>query len=142
MKKLASLAAAGALLLGMAAPVFGCWWCGGGDDVTINNHAWVSSRVRTHANTGRNSTKFGGSIGTGPAAATAVVVNDTNYNEVGCDCADDVTINNHAWVSSRVKTRANTGRNSTTFCGSIGTGAANASSIVTNLVNTSIVNGL
>ena len=85
MKKLASLAAAGALLLGMAAPVFGCWWCGGGDDVTINNHAWVSSRV---------------------------------------------------------KTRANTGRNSTTFCGSIGTGAANASSIVTNLVNTSIVNGL
>ena len=84
LKKAIAIAGAGAILLSMASPAFG--WIFGGDDggtLTINNHAWVTTKVKTKANTGRNSTMFCGSIGTGAAGATSMVTNVVNTNLVG-----------------------------------------------------------
>ena len=144
-KKLAALAGAGVLLLSMAGPALGWggWWWGSDDDLVINNHdTTLNSTVRTNANTGHNGSWFGGLIMTGPAGATSMVTNDVNSSIVGCDCADDVTINNnHTRLNSTVTTSANTGYNhgGGWFGGGIDTGSAGATSMVSNFVNTVMV---
>ncbi len=148
-KKVLAIAGAGAILLSMAGPAFGWGWSwGGSNDLDIDNHAFVVNKVYTRADTGDNSIGgryvFGGSIRTGAATAGTDVLNDVNSSFVGCDCVDgDVDIDNGAFVYNRVKTRADSGDNRIggkfVGGGSITTGAAGAGSIVTSLVNYSVV---
>ena len=140
-KKIAALAGAGVLLLSMAGPAFGIFGLFGSDDLVINNiNTSLVNRVMTSANTGLNSSLFGGLIMTGPAGATSMVTNGVNESVVGCGCFDDVTINNtHTTLNSVVTTSANTGLNHGGMFGGIGTGAAGATSMVSNWVNTSFV---
>lgn len=143
MKKLAALAGAGAMLLGMAVPAFG-WW-GGGSALNIYNDATVTNRTYTKAYTGNNGVggMFGGSIFTGAAGATALVANDVNSSVVAtCDCYDEINIYNGASVYNKTYTRADTGDNGVggMFGGGwVGTGAAGATSVVDNLVNFTLV---
>lgn len=149
-KKIAALAGAGVLLASMAGPALGCfgWWCDWSDEIGISNSATVTNIVGTVANTGHNDMggKFvwGGGIDTGNATAGSGVINQVNWNEVGCDCVDgDITIGNRASVLNLVDTRANTGHNHLGgMCvggGLIDTGNAGATSLVDNFINTNIV---
>ena len=147
MKKALALAGAGVILLSMAGPSFGTgggWW--GGDDVNIYNRASVINNVVTQASTGYNSVGgllVCGRIRTGAAGATAIIGNDVNLNQVGCDgCDGDVEIHNNAYVRNNVLTQASSGYNRVgglLVGGMIRTGAAGATSMVTNFVNTNIV---
>ena len=142
-KKLAAAAAGSALLLATAVPAF-AW-------VEIHNGAGVINEIMTVANTGRNviagGVVRGGLIDTGDAVAGTQVTNVVNSNNVtdwswDCDC-DGVVIANGALVGNRVLTMANTGKNSITggvvLGGEIDSGNAGAASVVTNVVNTNIV---
>jgi hypothetical protein len=147
MKKALALAGAGALLLTMAGPAFGNWWWMGGNDVDIDNHAFVMNDVYTKADSGDNSIGgkyvWGGSIRTGAATAGSTVGNDVNSSFVGCACDKDVDIDNHAFVMNDVYTKADSGDNSIggkcVGGGTIVTGAAGAGSVVTNFVNWSTI---
>ncbi|MFC1727295.1 hypothetical protein ACFL0Y_02110 [Patescibacteria group bacterium] len=145
-KKIASLAGAGALLATMAVPAFGMWF--GSNDVNIGNWAVVKTKVSTKADSGDNylggMMVYGGSIRTGAAGATSLVTNDVNETFVGCnDCDGDVNVGNWAVVKTRVRTKADTGDNYLGgMCvggGSIVTGAAGALSDVWSVVNYSMV---
>ena len=147
-KKALAIAGAGAILLSMAGPAFGCWWCWPSDDIDIWNRAKVHTRIYNKADTGDNEVHgeyvFGGRIRTGDARATSTVYNDVNYNDVGCGCMDgDVDIHNRARVGTRIYNKADSGDNEVhgkVVCGGrIRTGAATATSMVDNLVNTNIV---
>ena len=83
MKKALALAGAGAMLLAVAGPALGCWWCGS-NDLNINNGASVINNVTTQASTGYNGVGgFGGRIRTGGAGATSVVDSLVNFTMVG-----------------------------------------------------------
>jgi hypothetical protein len=158
MKRIAAIAGAGAMLLGMAGPAFGIFWGDWGSDsqLTVNNHAYVINKTETEAETGDNETggshptfsffggggggSQGGAIFTGNAGATAMVGSDVNRTVVaGCDCYDMVTINNGAFVYNKTETEAETGDNETGGGGWIMTGNAGASSMVQNFVNWTMV---
>ena len=155
MKKIAALAGAGALLLSLAGPAFGCsifdgWTnCGGGsDDVTIHNKARVCTSVTTKADSGDNDIHgkyvWGGKIKTGLADATTWVKTQVNYNEVACPgCEGDVDIWNKAKVKTRVYTKADSGDNDIhgkcVGGAKIKTGGATAYSDVMSLVNFNLV---
>lgn len=149
MKRIAALAGAGALLLSMAGPAFGGFdWFGSDSSLTVNNHALVINKTETEAETGDNESS-GGWIMTGNAGATSLVGNQVNYTEVwGCDCYDDVTVNNGAFVYNDTETEAETGDNDTggsrrrrhrSSGGAIFTGNAGATSVVENLVNFTLI---
>jgi len=147
MKKLTALAGAGAMLLGMAGPAFAGLsdWFGGSSSLTVRNSALVINKTETEAETGDNETGGGGFIWTGNAYASALVGNDVNSTFVaGCDCYDDVTVRNSAFVYNNTETEAETGDNDTGggrhhsrhgSGGVIFTGNAGATSVVTNFVN-------
>ena len=126
-KKLASLAGAGALLLGMAGvalaqgPVPGLVW--------NFNQAWVETSANASANTGRNSqndvTWFWGEakgddyMATGVASAQAGAVTVANQNTTALvsfcgECGSDLAVFNDNWASvyTGANASANTGRNS------------------------------
>jgi hypothetical protein len=88
---------------------------------------------------------WGGEILTGTAIASGSVLNDLNYNELGCGCYDDLYIKNKASVWNSVTTKANTGGNDLGGMwvggGLIDTGDAGATSAIENIVNTNLVGG-
>jgi hypothetical protein len=145
MKKIAALAGAGAMLLAMAGPALGGLdWFGGSSSLTVRNSALVINKTETEAETGDNETGGGGFIWTGNAYASALVGNDVNNTFVaGCDCYDDVTVRNSAFVYNNTETEAETGDNETGGGrrhrrgggGVIFTGNAGATSVVTSFVN-------
>ncbi len=146
-RKLAALAGAGALLLSVAGPAFAGFPYyhpkpSGGID--IDNHAFVLTKVSTTADSGDN--EIGGkivkngTIVTGAAGALAAVSNDVNSSVLGCKrCTGSVDIDNHAFVSTKVYTKADSGDNEIggkiVKGGLISTGAAGATSIVDQFVN-------
>jgi len=146
MKKALALAGAGAMLLAVVGPTFGFWW--GGNEVEIDNHAKVYTKVYTTADSGDNEIGgkmvFGGKIVTGAATAGSEVYNDVNSSVLGCkDCSGSVEIDNHARVYTKVYTKADSGDNEIggkiVGGGKIITGAAGAGSLVTNIVNFTMV---
>ena len=152
MKKAIALASAGALLLASTGFVMAGRRHGGrgGSDSELNvyNGALVINKTETEAETGDNDTGGGGFIWTGNAGATSMVLNDVNWTAVGCDCYDEVTVLNLAFVYNDTETEAETGDNDTGggrrhrrggHGGTIFTGSAGATSMVSNFVNTTLV---
>ncbi len=165
-RKLVSAGAAAAMMLATATPVF----AGGHRDhhqrdvnkLTVANYASVSNYVKTEAETGDNTLTGEGTILTGSALAGSDLTNFVNWTSVaGCDCFDEVTVANAAYLSNYVKTEAETGDNSlvgveqntdrhhrhhdsegSESVALIDTGDAGASSVVANDVNTTIVGGV
>ena len=153
-KKIAITAAAAGVMLASAMPALAWHWSN--DDLNIkikNKNTNVTNNVTTQANTGLNSIGggwwgSGATINTGNAGATSVVTNDVNTNVVDlCGCLglgdfDDVTVdieNKDTNVNNNVTTQANTGLNTIQKKGTINTGNAGATGVVTNFVNTNIV---
>lgn len=147
MKKLISVAAGAGLVLTMA----GAALASGGDGVFILNKAKVKNFTLTVANSGMNSMDAnddikGGKIKTGDAWALGDVYNEVNWTEVnGCACGSTAVINK-AKVKNVTLTFANSGMNSMSAGddikgGRIRTGSADAGSVVTNVVNTTLVGG-
>lgn len=149
-KKALAIVGAGAILLSMAVPVLGqCYGLScfpmSSDDVTIHNCALVSNRLYTKADSGDNMISgwfgvSGGVINSGNATAKLTLGNEVNTSLLGCTgCIDDVNIYNRARVYNRVKTIADSGDNMLSgMCvsgGRITSGAASATSLVTNIVN-------
>jgi len=151
-KKLVTTGAAAGLLLASAVPAFATLsFPFGSDDLNVNQGNWgvVNNNVVANSNTG-NQAKLGGNfaLGTGDAATLVGVVNGVNGNSVevkGCDCFDDVTVNQHngALVNNNVVANANSGNqaggwfggnNKALFTANAVTGVA-----VDNLVNTNFV---
>ncbi len=145
-KKLAAAGVGAAMFLATAVPVFA--------SVNIWNGAEVLNEILTAANTGGNvitgGVVDGGSIDTGNAGAATEVTNVVNSNDVNhwgwdCDC-NDVNIENGAGVLNGVGTLANSGENTiaadVVLGGEIGTGHAGSASVVTNVVNTNLVDSL
>lgn len=143
MKKIFAAGAGAAMFLATAVPVFA--------SVNIWNGAGILNEIMTAANTGGNviagEVVEGGSIDTGNAGAATEVTNVVNSNDVNhwgwdCDC-NDVNIENGAEVLNGVVTLANTGENTITGGyvggGAIDTGNAGSASVVTNVVNTNLV---
>ncbi|MDP3987992.1 MAG: hypothetical protein Q8P80_02505 [Candidatus Levybacteria bacterium] len=165
-KKIAITAAAGALLLSAAMPAFAHGRRSSDLEIKIENKdTRVTNRVLTVANTGLNSVNGeengesgslghggsrgrGGSITTGDAWASSDVLNQVNTNTVDlCGCLSDrrgdveVKIENEDTnVTNRVLTVANTGLNEVNGQGRIRTGNAGAEGVITNVVNTNVVN--
>ncbi len=146
-KKLLAAAGAGAMLLSLAVPAFAwtTWTTQPKTEATVNNSAYVKNFVDTYAGSGGNSV-FGlftkGVIKTGDAFAYTDVANTVNMNMLDCDCYDKLTINNTATVKNYVDTTAKTGKNSVSGSwvhGFIKTGAADAYSLVDNVVNTNML---
>lgn len=147
-KKLATIGAAGGLLLASAVPALAF----GDGDFTFNfNKGAVSNLVVTKANTGLNSIGSGedvddSGIGTGDAGAIAEVKTVLNSNINGsCGClGDSATVNiNKGFVGNSVFTKSNTGLNSMganddVSSSAILTGNALSASVVTSVVNTNI----
>ncbi len=162
-KKIAAVGASAVIYLASAAPAFATgWsfpWFGGSDELSIHNEdTRVVTNVTTKANTGHNEVGGGshhgwfwwwggndeaGSVVTGNAVASAQVGQEVNTSLVeGCGCFDDVTIHNdNTYVMSDVYTKANSGYNHVSGAGSVGTGGAAAGSVVTQLVNMTMVGG-
>ena len=149
-KKIAAMAGAGAMLLSMAGPAFGMgwWWMDSGNDVDIHNWATVTTKTYTKADSGDNEIGgkmvWGGGIHTGAASAYANVYSDVNSTLIGCnDCTSDVSVYNGARVYTKTYTKADSGDNDLGgMCvggGWIGTGAAGATSLVSGLVNLTVV---
>jgi len=140
MRKFASLVGAGAMVLGMAVPAFACSNCQ--RPGVSGNFAAVANLVKTVANTGSNSIGakclFGGTIKTGSALAGTTVANMVNSAETARMSTPSVS-HNMAFVLNAVATRANSGTNHLGGMmvdgGSIATGAAEAGSLVSNVVN-------
>lgn len=153
-KRIAISAAAGGMMLSAALPALAFGNNHSNRDrsgeLEINNRARVTNNTNTVANTGLNavtgkSSRYsftrGGSIETGNATAKSDVFNDVNNNAVdACDCKGDVEINNRAKVRNNTNTLANSGANYVSKRGRISTGNASATGVVTNYVNTNIVN--
>lgn len=145
MKKIASLMGAGAMLFGMAAPSFAYSWFTPVSKVSVGNNVTVNTEIKAKVNTGMNkvvSGFTGGTIGTGVAITLGQVSNTVNTNTVGVKVAD-VNVSNFANVNTGVKANVNTGMNSVIggmfTSGLIGTGDAQATGGVTNVVNTNVV---
>ena len=160
-KKLATVGAAGALLLASAVPVFAT---GGhhrsNDELNIDqdNDATIINVVETEANTGDNSiggrhSSGSGRISTGDAYADGLVSTEANLNraelDVRCGCYDEVELDqdNDAFVLNKVETEAETGDNSVSGGSSrhhhgggsvIRTGDASALSTVFTVVNKNV----
>lgn len=135
MKKFAALVGSGALLLMSAVPTFAT-----GADVSIHNSAHVYNDVDTNANSGLNGSFsfWGGRINSGDALSQATVGTEVNSTFLGCGCLsnlDDLHIGNHARVTNRIDTNANTGLNLSIGGGHITSGAATGKSVVTTVVN-------
>ena len=150
MKKVASLVGAGALLFGMVGSAFALdFHHFFGSDTRVRNYARVTNDVDVDADSGDNEIGgkfvFGGRIRTGEATAVGDVFNDVNYTELGCGCDGDLSIRNRARVRNEVDVDADSGDNEVhgmfVHGGSIHTGGAMAGSLVTNLVNTTIMGG-
>jgi len=143
-KKIIAAGAGAAVVLSMAVPAF-AWF----DGPVIINKAKVKNKVVTVANTGLNRINSGdevegGKIKTGQALSWGEVNNAVNTNGVDCGC--EGLIVNKAKVKNKVYTIANTGANSINADedvdgGRIRTGKADATSVVTNVVNTNVVGG-
>jgi hypothetical protein len=133
----------------------------------LSNSGSVSNSVSTSSNTGYNSI-YGGSvknsgITTGAASAGSSVTTQLNFNQFGCGCVlglngtqnVNFSLGNSGTVSNVIGTSANSGYNSITVGGSyhhehegsssngvsgswITTGAAGASSVISNVVNTNV----
>ena len=140
-KKIAITAAAAGVMLSAAMPAFA--------SISIWNGAEVVNEILTAANTGGNlitgGVVSGGDIDSGNAAAGTEVTNVVNSNDVDswdCGCGD-TDILNLAGVFNGVGTLANTGENTiaggVVSGGDIDSGNAGAASVVTNVVNTNVV---
>jgi len=153
-KKIAITAAAAGVMLSAVTPAFANHWNWNNGDVDIdieNDDTNVTNNVTTQANTGFNQVVGwgwfgGGSITTGNALAASEVDNTVNFNLVDlCGCLgdfDDVDIdidNDDTNVTNNVTTQANTGFNQVIKKGTINTGNAVAGALVTNVVNTNVV---
>ena len=144
MKKLASLMGAGAMLLGMAVPAFAGtfsfpWPTPKTTEATVKNYAHVGTTLNTTVNSGWNKTMgWFGSVTSGAASALESVTNQVNFNQIGCNCSDDLYIKNMAGVKATLNTNVNSGFNSS-FGGMVTSGAAGVMSAVENVVNTNIV---
>ncbi len=163
-KKIAAVGASAVIYLASAAPAFATfqfpWWgFGGSDELSIHNEdTYVKAEVTTKANTGGNDVEGekghrgwfwwwggnddeAGTIETGDAAALAEVGQMVNMTDVaGCGCFDDVSIHNEdTTVKADVYTKANSGYNWIGGAGSIMTGAAAAASVVSQMVNVTVV---
>lgn len=136
--------------------------------VNLDNYAHVYNNVDTSANSGWNAVTGGNVSGsyilTGAASAGLSLTNQINFTQLGCGCSlGDVTIDNDAWLKNWVETSANTGWNSLTATGGssgehheddnggsaggvsgsyITTGAAAGSSVLSNIVNTTVFGSL
>ncbi len=156
MKKVLAGLAASTLLLVVAAPVSVMAWGGfpfpwpnptpePTTEAVVNNNAYVKNVVDTYAGSGGNSVSGflnKGVIKTGNAWAYADVANTVNMNALGCNCYNDLTINNRATVKNYLDTTAKTGHNyvgGSWVNGFVKTGAADAMSVVENMVNTNMV---
>ena len=166
-KKIAITAAAAGVMLSAALPALAHSRRGGELEIKIENKDTdVTNRVLTVANTGFNQvngggngglgslgggghhSRGGGSIDTGNALAYSDVLNGVNSNTVDlCECLSgrrgDVKVeikNQNTNVTNRVVTVANTGFNQVNGSGEIDTGRAEAGALVTNIVNTNVVN--
>jgi hypothetical protein len=163
-KKLLITGAAAGLLLVSAAGAF----ADQGSSITITGHGTVYNTVNTSANTGYNGITGGSvknsGITTGAANSGANLMNQVNFNQFSCGCVlgsgEDnsltLKIDGTATVGNTVNTSSNTGynvlsamggyshehehtSNSSGVSGSwITTGAAGASSVVSNVVNTNV----
>lgn len=143
-KKLAITGASVALVLGSAVPAFA--------STNIWNGAEVVNQIITAANTGGNlilsedDDVNGGLINSGNAGSATLVSNVVNSNDVDswdCEC-EGLLIQNLAGVGNLVETVANTGENTIAAYddvdgGTINSGSANAASVVSNVVNTNVV---
>lgn len=163
-KKIAITAAAAGMVLSAAVPAL-AWDRGGrgrGGDLELeieNEDTNVRNNVLTVSNTGFNEVEGGhsrhhgssrgGSISTGNATSRSDVLNDVNNNNVDlCGCLSDrrggdveVEIENEDTdVTNNVLTVSNTGFNRVDGRGRIRTGNATATGVVTNYVNTNVVN--
>ena len=143
-KKLATIGAAGALLVMSATPAFA------GNFISQSNCAIVGNAVNQNANTGNQASGFGSghnlAIGTGNAANNAFVVNKVNKNDAdvcGCSGHNFVTQKNGAFVSNEVNQNANTGNQADGFLSggnkAIHTGDASNGAAVVNVVNSNVV---
>lgn len=150
-KKLATVGAAGGLLLASAMPVFASHW-----DIKVeqSNKGKVENNVTTQANTGDNGNfaeddvKYS-DITTGDASATSDVRTKLNKNFAkvdNCECEDDVKVkqeNKWGSVKNNVTTQANTGLNANVAGddvknSNITTGNATATSTVKSKVNKNV----
>lgn len=162
-KKIAITAAAAGMVLSAAVPALA--WGGrhgrSSNDLELeieNENTTVRNNVLTLSNTGFNEVEGGhsrhhrssggGSINTGNAGATSDVLNQVNTNTVDlCGCLGDrrgdveVEIENEDTdVTNNVLTVSNTGFNEVNGRGRIRTGNAGATGLITNVVNTNVVN--
>ncbi len=143
-KKLAVAGATAALLLSSAIPAFASTY--------IWNYAEVGNEIMTVANTGGNfilsedDDVNGGLINSGNAVSGTQVTNVVNSNDVDawdCEC-EGTGIWNGAGVFNGVGTLANTGENTIAADddvdgGTINSGNAGAVSVVSNVVNSNVV---
>lgn len=161
-KKIAITAAAAGMVLSAAVPALAFGRHGrSSNDLELeieNEDTNVRNNVLTVSNTGFNEvdggrshhrgSSRGGSISTGNATSTSDVLNNVNNNNVDlCGCLGDrrgdveVEIENEDTdVTNNVLTVSNTGFNDVDGRGRIRTGDARATGIVTNYVNTNVVN--
>jgi hypothetical protein len=165
-KKLIVTGAAAAIMLSSAAGAFATFTpfnFGSSANIDISNTGTVTNTVSTSANTGNNyqtakgDVEYGG-ITTGAANAGANVMTQLNWNQFDCGCvlglngnvhSLDLDLSNHGTVTNNIATAANSGGNYQTAGGmfwfggevehsSITTGAAGASSVIQNVVNTNM----
>ncbi len=140
-KKLAVAAASAALVLGTIVPAFA--------ETNVSNLGVVVNGVLTTSDTGNNSLNGdfvdGGSVTTGNAISVAQVENILNTTSVDSKSffGSDVTVNNAGLVLNLVGISASTGKNTVNAGevdgGSVQTGNAGAESVVSNVVNTTVV---
>lgn len=144
LKKIIAGATGAGLVLTMAGAAFASF-----DGTFVLNKAKVKNFTLTVANTGMNTMDAsddikGGKIKTGDAFAYSEVTNVVNTTTIeGCGC-ENTTVINKAKVKNKTLTFANTGMNSMYAGddirgGRIRTGDADAGSVVTNVVNTTVV---
>lgn len=163
-KKLIVTGATAALLMSSAVGAFASTdpfhFFGSSADLNISNTGTVTNTVSTSANTGNNyqtakGSVEGSSITTGAASAGANVMTQLNWNQFDCGCVLglsgdihklDFDLSNHGTVTNTIATSANSGGNYQSAGGwwgeveksSITTGAAGASSVIQNVVNTNM----
>jgi hypothetical protein len=148
-KKLATVGAAGGLLLASTMPAFafGGHHGGGSSLEQENKNTNVTNTVSASSNTGNNTSSGGhhwwgggNSITTGDASTYVDVLNKVNKNKVelpSCRCFKKVEQENkNTNVTNTVSASSNTGYNTGK---NITTGAASTGVIVTNVVNKNIV---
>jgi hypothetical protein len=163
-KKLLITGAAAGLFLSSTVGAFATGpfsFFGSSADLNISNTGTVTNTVSTSANSGNNYQTAKGdvensSILTGAASAGANVMTQLNWNQFNCGCvlglgnnvhSLDFDLSNHGTVTNTLSTAANSGGNYQNAGGwfggevehsSITTGAAGASSVIQNVVNTNM----